>query len=103
MKACHSLIRLVASALLLSGCCASETTKITGCLTKDTGGSYALTDDKSGVTTIIIFRGLHKHTPHPTNHRVTLTGPSKTETNGRSVFEVSTIQHVSVACKIGSK
>ena len=76
-------------------------TAITGCLTKDASGGYTLADEKTGVkSTVTGPSDLEKHSA---NHKVTLTGTSKTDTTGKSVFEVTKIQHVSADCKAPSQ
>jgi hypothetical protein len=72
----------------------SETT-ITGCLNKDAGGSYTLTDKATGVKTMV--SGSPDLEKHSTNHEVTLTGTMKTE-NGRSEFVVTKLQHIAASC-----
>jgi len=112
------LTRMLVLGLLVSGLCASRMfaqdqsgksqrdrmkneTTITGCLNKDSSGSYTLTDEKTGVkTTVTGPSDLEKHSA---NHRVTLTGAEKTETGGKAVFEVSKIQHLSTSCKAPSQ
>jgi hypothetical protein len=69
---------------------------MTGCLNKDASGNYTLTDENTGVKTTVIGPDLEKHS---SNHKVTLTGTTKADTSGKSVFEVSKIQHVSTSCK----
>ena len=79
---------------------ANEVT-MTGCLTKDTGSNYTLTDEKTGVkTTVTGASDLEKHS---SNHKVKLTGMNKTDANGNQVFEVTSIQHVSTTCKAPSQ
>ena len=79
---------------------ANETT-MTGCLTKDTGSNYTLTDEKTGVkTTVTGASDLEKHS---SNHKVKLTGVTKTDASGNQVFEVTSIEHVSASCKAPSQ
>jgi hypothetical protein len=106
-----TLLHLLAAGLLLSGLCAilpaqdksdrnsrdrtkAETT-MTGCLNKDASGNYMLTDEKTGAKTEVA--GDPDLEKHSANHKVTLSGTEKTE-GGKSVFEVSKIQHVSASC-----
>ncbi|MEO8368320.1 MAG: hypothetical protein ABI806_03905 [Candidatus Solibacter sp.] len=70
-------------------------TALTGCLTKDTSGSYTLTDTTGLKTTVTGAADLEKHSK---NHTVTLTGAAKTDASGKSVFEVSKLMHVSDTC-----
>jgi hypothetical protein len=78
-----------------------DETTMTGCLSKDASGSYILADETSGVkTTVTGPSDLEKHSA---NHKVTLTGATKTDANGKSVFEVTKIQHVSASCKAPSQ
>jgi hypothetical protein len=104
-------IRLVMATLLLSGLSAATFAQekdrqkneaaMTGCLTKDASGAYTLTDEKTGVKTGVTDPSdLEKH---PANHRVTLTGATKTDASGKPVFEVSKIQHISTSCKAPSQ
>ena len=74
----------------------SEAT-LTGCLTKDASGGYTLADEKTG-TKMPVAGGadLEKHSA---NHKVTLTGSAKTDAGGKSVFQVTKIQHVAAECK----
>ena len=73
---------------------------LTGCLSKDTAGGYSLTNESTGVkTTVTGSTDLEKHSA---NHKVTLTGTNKTD-GGKSVFEVSKIQHISDSCKAGTQ
>jgi hypothetical protein len=101
-------IRLVAAALLLSGLSTAtfaqekgdkkkSETAMTGCLTKDASGAYTLTDEKTGVKTVVT--GPSDLEKHSANHRVTLTGATKADASGTPVFEVSKIQHISTSCK----
>ena len=70
---------------------------LTGCLNKDTAGTYTLTDEKTGnKTTVSGSADLEKHSA---NHRVTLTGSTKSDAGGKAVFEVSKIQHMGTSCK----
>jgi hypothetical protein len=117
MKHAKVSCRLLAAALLLSGMptlnygadqdsqkrdrMANESS-ITGCLNKDTSGSgFTITDEKTGVKTPVT--GAADLEKHSANHKVTLTGTSKTEADGKAVFEVSKIQHVSTTCKAPSE
>ena len=77
---------------------AQETT-MTGCLSKDTaGGGYTLADERTGTKTAVTGPAdLEKHSG---NHKVSLTGTSKTEA-GKTVFNVTKIQHISAECKAG--
>ena len=108
---CKLATRLMAAGVLISGLAAgafaqddkqgadrqkNETT-MTGCLNKDASGGYVLTDEKTGMKqTVTGSADLEKHS---TNHKVTLTGMSKTDANGKPVFEVTKISHVSPTCK----
>ena len=74
---------------------------LTGCLNKDTAGTYTLTDEKRGTKTSVT--GSADLEKHSANHRVTLTGTSKPDASGRSVFEVSKIQHMGTSCKAGGQ
>jgi len=76
-------------------------TMMTGCLNKGTGGNYTLTDEKTGVKTTV--SGTSDLEKHSSNHKVTLTGMTKTDAGGNQVFEVSSIQHVSASCKAPTK
>jgi hypothetical protein len=76
-------------------------TTMTGCLTKGSAGNYTLTDEQTGVKTTVT--GPAELEKHSTNHKVTLTGTAKTDSNGNQVFEVSKIQHVSPSCKAPSQ
>ena len=76
-------------------------TVITGCLNKDSSGGYTLTDEKTGAkTTVTGPADLEKHSA---NHTVTLTGTEKKDPNGKVMFEVTKIQHVSTSCKAPSQ
>src|SRR5438309_6266170 len=78
----------------------NETT-ITGCLAKDASGGYTLADEKTGVkSTVTGPSDLEKHSA---NHKVSLTGTTKTDTTGKSVFEVTKIQHIAADCKAPSQ
>jgi hypothetical protein len=78
----------------------NETT-ITGCLTKDASGGYTLADEKTGTkSTVTGPADLEKHSA---NHKVTLTGTAKTDASGKSVFEVTKIQHIAAECKTPSQ
>jgi hypothetical protein len=74
----------------------NETT-LTGCLNKEAGDMYILTNETTGAKMAIT--GSSDLEKHSTNHKVSLTGTMKTDSNGKSVFEVSKIQHVSPSCK----
>jgi hypothetical protein len=74
---------------------------MTGCLNKDSSGAYTLTDEKTGTKTAVSGPGdLEKHSA---NHTVTLTGTEKKDPNGKVIFEVAKIQHVSASCKAPSQ
>jgi hypothetical protein len=76
-------------------------TTLTGCLNKAGSDMYSLTDETTGAkTTVTGPSDLEKHSA---NHKVTLTGTTKTDASGKSVFEVSKIQHVSTSCKAPSQ
>ncbi|MCU1233481.1 MAG: hypothetical protein JWP63_1448 [Candidatus Solibacter sp.] len=70
-------------------------TTLTGCLNKDTSGSYVLTDASGMKTTVSGAADLEKHS---SNHKVTLTGMTKTDASGKPVFEVTKLTHVSDTC-----
>jgi len=70
-------------------------TTLTGCLTKDTGGTYLLTDASGLKTTVSGGADLEKHS---SNHKVTLTGTAKTDASGKAIFEVTKLTHVSDTC-----
>jgi hypothetical protein len=70
-------------------------TTLTGCLSKDTSGSYTLTDTSGLKTTVTGAADLEKHSK---NHTVTLTGTNKMDASGKPVFEVSKLTHVSDTC-----
>jgi hypothetical protein len=74
----------------------NETT-MTGCLTKDASGGYTLADEKTGVKSTVA--GPSELEKHSANHKVTLTGTTKTDTSGKSVFEVTKIQHIAADCQ----
>ena len=106
----REMIGLLAMALVISCVCSgvalaqdpqkNETT-MTGCLNKDSSGGYTLTDQKTGVkTTVTGPADLEKHSA---NHTVTLTGTEKRDANGKVMFEVTKIQHVSTSCKAPSQ
>ena len=67
---------------------------LTGCLSKDSSGNYVL-DDNGVKTTVSGGADLEKHSA---NHKVKLTGAMKTDTAGKSIFEVSKIDHISDTC-----
>ena len=76
-------------------------TAITGCLTKDASGVYTLADEKTGTkSTVTGPSDLEKHSA---NHKVSLTGMAKTDTSGKSVFEVTKIRHIAAECKAPSQ
>jgi hypothetical protein len=70
-------------------------TAITGCLNKDASGSYTLTDTTGVKTTVKGVADLEKHS---NNHKVTLTGTTKTDDSGKPIFEVTKLMHVSDTC-----
>ena len=70
---------------------------MTGCLTKDASGGYTLADEKTG--TKMMVSGSADLEKHSANHKVTLTGSAKTDAGGKSVFQVTKIQHVAAECK----
>ena len=76
-------------------------TMMTGCLTKDTTGGYTLADEKTGVK--LTVTGPSDLEKHSANHKVTLTGTTKTDASGKSVFEVTRIQHIAPECKAPSQ
>jgi len=73
----------------------NETT-MTGCLSKDASGGYTLADEKTGAK--IMVTGPSDLEKHSGNHKVTLTGASKMD-GGKTVFNVTKIQHVAAECK----
>ena len=106
--------RLFAAALLLSALTAfvfaqakddrdrlKNETSVTGCLNKDSAGNYAITDEKTGAKTTVT--GPSDLDKHAANHKVTLTGTTKTDASGKSAFEVTKIQHISPTCKAPSE
>ena len=110
MRQLQRLTRLLAAGLLLSGLSVclfaqdppaqdrpAKATTITGCLNKDASGAYVLTDENTGTKTPIT--GTADLEKHSANHRVTLTGTTKTDPAGNPVFEVSKIQHMATTCK----
>jgi hypothetical protein len=66
---------------------------MTGCLTKDATGQYTL--ESAGNRTPV--RGTADLEKHSSNHKVTLHGSQKT-TDGKTVFEVEKLEHVSDTC-----
>lgn len=74
---------------------------ISGCLNKDAGGGYTITDEKTGVKTPVT--GAADLEKHSANHKVTLTGTSKSDATGKPVFEASKLQHVAASCKAPSE
>jgi hypothetical protein len=110
----RQMIRLLACGLLVSGLMSimfaqddakrdrqkNETT-MTGCLNKDSSGGYTLTDEKTG--TKVMVTGPSDLEKHSANHRVSLTGAEKTDTTGKTVFEVGKIQHLATSCKAPSQ
>jgi len=118
MRQLQRLTHFLAAGLLLSGLSATmfaqkapedqnqrdrmtNQTTITGCLNKDASGTYTLTDEKTGEKTIVA--GTPDLEKHSANHRVTLTGTTSTDPNGKSIFEVSKIKHMSASCKAESQ
>src|SRR3954465_6441694 len=93
--------RVLSAALLLSGLATSvfaqakddsqrdrmkNESSITGCLNKDAAGAFTITDEKTGAkTTVTGSADLDKHSA---NHKVTLTGATKTDASGKPTFEV---------------
>jgi hypothetical protein len=74
-------------------------TTLQGCLTKGTGqDAYVLKEDKTNTTVVVMGSAdmLDKHM----NHTVTLTGTETTD-NGRQVFKVTNLTHVSATCGKG--
>src|SRR5262249_23615041 len=111
MKKLQLLTRLAVAGLLLAGLSVSlfaqskddhsqrdrlkNETTMTGCLSK-AEGAFTLTDEKTGdKTTVTGAADLEKHSA---NHRVTLTGTAKTDASGKSIFEVSKIEHLGTSC-----
>jgi len=104
------MIRLLAMGLAVS-CVSSgvalaqdpqkNETTMTGCLNKDSSGGYTLTDEKTGAKTAVT--GPADLEKHSANHTVTLTGTEKRDANGKVMFEVTKIQHVSTSCKAPSQ
>jgi len=79
----------------------SNASTLTGCLSKDASGAYTLTDETTGVkTTVTGAPDLEKHSA---NHKVTLTGAAKTGADGKAIFEVTKLKHVSDTCKAPSE
>jgi len=76
-------------------------TTMTGCLTKDASGNFVLTDEATGTKTMVA--GVSSLEKHSANHKVTLTGASKMDANGKPVFEATKLQHVSDSCKSPSQ
>ena len=106
----REMIGLLAMALVITCVCSgvalaqdpqkNETT-MTGCLNKDSSGGYTLTDEKTGAKTAVT--GPPDLEKHSANHTVTLTGTEKKDPNGKVMFEVTKIQHVSTSCKAPSQ
>lgn len=76
-------------------------TTMTGCLTKDATGAYVLTDEASGTKTTVT--GVSDLEKYSSNHKVTLTGTSKMDANGKQVFEATKAHSVSTTCKAPSQ
>jgi hypothetical protein len=113
MRKIQQVTRLLAIGLLLSGLSAgvfaqdqqdrnqrdraNTASTLTGCLSKDASGAYTLTDETTGVkTTVSGAADLEKYS---SNNKVTLTGTAKTGADGKPIFEVSKLKHVSDTCK----
>jgi len=113
MRSLKRVTRLLSTAVLIAGLSSSvfaqakddkqqadrqkNETTITGCLTKDASGAYTLADEKTGTkATVTGTADLEKHSA---NHKVSLTGTAKTDTSGKSVFEVTNIRHIAADCK----
>jgi len=79
----------------------SNSSTLTGCLNKDASGAYTLTDETTGVKTTV--SGAPDLEKHSANHKVTLTGSSKTGADGKAIFEVTKLRHVSETCKAPSQ
>jgi len=116
MKKVQQLTRLLTIGLLLSGSAVmfaqdqqdkdqrdrmNNAGTLTGCLNKDASGAYTLTDETTGVKTTV--SGVPDLEKHSANHKVTLTGAAKTGADGKPIFEVSKLKHVSDTCKVPSQ
>jgi hypothetical protein len=74
---------------------------ITGCLTKSAvPGQYMITQEATGQK--ILVRGSADLEKHSANHKVKVTGEN-VESAGQSVFEASSVEHISNTCEIASK
>ncbi|MFN0171614.1 MAG: hypothetical protein ACKV22_34795 [Bryobacteraceae bacterium] len=70
--------------------------QVTGCLTKGAqAGEFILTDEKSGER--MIAAGSPDLEKHAANHKVKVTG-SREPGDGKQVFKVTSIEHVSDTC-----
>ena len=104
MKLLRNVSTLVTASMLLAAYSANafaqakddkqRETTLTGCLNKAGTDLYTLTDDTTGAK-----KGPSDLEKHSTNHKVTLTGTTKTDSSGKSVFELGKIQHISTSCK----
>ena len=111
MKLLRNVLTLLTASMLLAAYSANafdqakddkqRETTLTGCLNKAGSDMYSLTDETTGAKTTVT--GLPALEKHSANHKVTLTGTTKTDASGKSVFEVSKIQHVSTSCKAPSQ
>ena len=112
MKLPRNAITLMAATLLLAASAVNifaqekgdkqkNETTLTGCLNKEAGDMYNLTNETTGAKMAIT--GPSDLEKHSANHKVSLTGTMKTDSNGKPVFEVSKIQHVSASCKASAQ
>jgi hypothetical protein len=73
-----------------------QETTLTGCLNKGAGpAQYVLTDQSTGNKTPVT--GTSDLEQHAMNHTVKLTGGTRTD-NGRAVFTVTKVEHISATC-----
>ena len=94
MRTLTLILTLAMSTFMMAADDAKSGNKVTGCLTKTTGGEYHLTDESGKKVTVAGSADLEKHAA---NHRVILHGTSKME-GGKTIFRVDRIEHVADSC-----
>ncbi len=94
MRTLTFILTLAMSTFMMAADDAKGGKKLTGCLTKTTGGEYSLTDESGKKVTVAGSADLEQHAA---SHRVILHGTSKKE-GGKSVFHVDRVEHVADSC-----
>ncbi len=95
----RTLTLLIFSGVLALSAADDKDSHKSGCLTKDSAGSYMLQSEDGKKVEVMGSEDLEKHSA---NHKVILHGSEKTH-DGKTMFHVERVEHVSTSCSAPAK